>query len=180
MSSILLKKCDDQSNSTSFKLVVSAALQAKVVSPLFLQETMLIDFGNAFLEGLSGDFISFAVNTTKAGDGLLRGRPRGGLAILCRKAYSHLKSFPFPSDKKLQLVCLRCDDQEHFLVNLYMPVCSSENSLEFSLYLGKLVSFLSDKYTYVCFLGDFNANYSTKNIFSHELKAVIAKNDSAC
>ena len=75
---------------------------------IFQQETMLIDFDNAFLEGLSGEFVSFAVNATKAGDGLLRGWPRGRLAILCRKAYSHLISFPFPC--RLQPVCLRCDN----------------------------------------------------------------------
>ena len=133
---------------------------------IFLQETMLIDFDNAFLEGLSGDFVSFVVNATKAGDGLLRGRPRGGLAILCRKAYSHLISFPSPSDERLQPVSLHCDDQEYHFVNFYMPVCSSKNLHEFSLYLCKLVLFLSYKYTYVCFLGDFNANYSTETIFS--------------
>ena len=40
---------------------------------IFQQETMLIDFDNAFSEGLSGDFVSFTVNATKADDGLLRG-----------------------------------------------------------------------------------------------------------
>ena len=68
----------------------------------------------------------------------------------------------------------------NILVNVYMSVCSSENLHEFSLYLGKQVSFLSDKYIYVCFLGDFNAKYTTETIFNRELKAVIAKNDLVC
>ena len=33
---------------------------------------------------------------------------------------------------------------------------------------------------FVCFLGDFNANYSTETIFSCELKALIADNDCFC
>ena len=79
---------------------------------IFLEETMLIGFDNAFLEGLSGDSVYFAVNAMKARDGPLRGRPRGELAILYRKAYSHLISFSFPSDERLQPVCVSCNDQE--------------------------------------------------------------------
>ena len=82
---------------------------------LFLQETWLLKHELSLLNNISNDFYSKGISSVKQDEGVLRGRPHGGLAILWKKELKNCKvvnmfddrimAFELQSNNKKNTVC---------------------------------------------------------------------------
>jgi hypothetical protein len=90
-------------------------------------------------------------------DGILNGRPFGGLAVLWRKNLGPACQVELVDDCRLMMCKLYNGPYTTALLNVYLPCDNGSNLVDYNFYLSKVDSVL-DGFTYAAAIGDFNAN----------------------
>ena len=139
---------------------------------VFLQEHWLFPSDLPSLNDIHSDFMSFGTSSMNTNDGIVLGRPYGGVAVLWRKHLTpRVKPINFDDDRIVGLEC-HFDHVKMLLIGAYLPYNSEQNFEEFIFCLGKIRSIVDDfdsPYVYIC--GDFNADIEKQSSFGRELQA---------
>ena len=141
---------------TSISDVYELCKNYKIV---LLQEHWLPKQELSFLNSIHPEFISFGVSAFDYGNGLLRGRPYGGIAILVHKDLADKCKPEFYDDSRL--IGLKVMDQfsSFLVICCYLPYDNGENLHEYVAYLGKIYSIIDEwPYNKVIVGGDLNAH----------------------
>jgi len=142
---------------------------------LFLQETWLLKSELHMLSTLHPDFQSMGISAINEENGILCGRPFGGLAILWRKELEHIKVHDY-NDPRLLGLEVHSNHGKLMFINVYMPYQCADNSDLYLHYLGKLAALVHESDTSkIALLGDFNA--STNTAFGRELAEMCKTNN---
>ena len=141
-----------------------------------LQETWLMPHEITLPGSLSDNFQSFSSSSVSVEEGLLRGRPYGGLSFLWHKSLSQVVRIVQYDDNRLLGLMCNFGETSVLLLNVYLPTESANNFDEFMSYLGKIISIANEPdVDAICILGDFNASPGTA--FFRELEQICSEND---
>lgn len=143
---------------------VDLSILARSFDLICLQETWLmqneLSILNNIVPGMTGVGVS-AVNVT---DGILRGRPFGGVAILWQKSLKYTVALLKSGLDWLIAVTLADDNGVALtIVNVYLPCDGYANVDKYMDYLGKIQAFISDLDGPYILIGDFNCNPNDSN-----------------
>ena len=157
---------------TSLVEIIDLCLSFDII---LLQETWLLDFELPLLNNVHPDFYARGISSVKSNDGLLVGRPHGGLAILWRKSMGSDCTVVDYCDDRLMGLEISSHSSKVLLVNVYLPYCCNDNIDDYMFYLCKLDSIIESADTpYVFVVGDFNANVSLNdNVLSHKFGQML-------
>ena len=134
----------------------------------FLQEHWLRQDELNFLNDIHSDFIGQGVSAINSSDGLLQGRPYGGVAILWRKSIAKHITVQNYDDPRIIGCEIGKGDNIILFVNVYSPYQKCENRDDYVHHLGELSSIIENSNTaHISIVGDFNANVGT--YFEEEL-----------
>ena len=141
-----------------------------------LQETWLMPHEIMLPDALSEHFHSFSMSSVNVEDGLLRGRPYGGLSLLWNKRLSQIaRIVQYDDDRLLGLHCTINESSVLFL-NVYLPTECLNNYDLYMSYLGKIVSLANDpEIDVICVMGDLNASPNSTHFC--ELQNACSDND---
>ena len=141
-----------------------------------LQETWLMPHEITLPDSLSGNFHAFSTSSVNVGNGLLRGRPYGGLTFMWHKRLSKVARIVTYDDERLLGLLCSFNESSVLFLNVYLPTECSSNYDEFMCYLGKIISIVNDTdVDSVCILGDFNASPSSSHYC--ELQNICSEHD---
>ncbi|CAF4843312.1 unnamed protein product [Pieris macdunnoughi] len=133
-----------------------------------LQETWLLPSEISYLGSIEADFGYTGTSAMDTSEGMLRGRPYGGVALLWRRSvFNNVIVLPC-NNSRVCAIKIITSDRPIIVVCVYMPTDSQDNLPVFTDCLS-VVSAIVDEYGIesVYILGDFNAHpYS---IFYYEL-----------
>ena len=135
-----------------------------------LQETMLSNIDLPLLNQVHKDFFAKGLSAMDMEDGVLSGRPHGGLAILWRKSLTTSFKTVDMGDNRLLGLEVYFGSKKLLFINVYLPWCTTKHLDEFLHYLSQIDAFISTADTpYVYTLGDFNADpcMDTEGHISH-------------
>lgn len=137
---------------------------------VFLQEHWLFPADLCSLNSVHSDFMAFGVSSIDPSNGLLSGRPFGGVAVLWRKTLAPLVNpISFDDDRIIGLECC-INGLKLLLLGVYLPYNTKHNFDQYVYYLAKLKSIIDDHDSpHVCILGDFNADIIKQTEFGTEL-----------
>ena len=140
-------------------------------SVVLLQETWLLPHNLSTLNSVNAHFNVCSISAVDVGVNLV-GRPYGGVSIMWRKDLDSSCTIIRYGDPRLLGLCLKLEDREILLINVYLPYFAEYNRDEYLLYIGKILSIIEDAQTnHIFVVGDFNAK--TGGIFYQEwLKAL--------
>ena len=138
---------------------------------VFLQEHWLFPSDLPSLNNVHQDFMSFGISSLDPSNGLLLGRPFGGVAVLWKNSIAqYVKPITFDDDRIIGLECI-IDDLKILLLGVYLPYDTKKNFDQYVYYLAKLKSIVDDfDSPNVCILGDFNADILKLTDFGKELR----------
>ncbi len=140
---------------------------------VFLQETWLSPQEYHFLESIDNDFYVTCSSPMDVESEVLRGRPRGGCAILYRKSLAGCKSYVIPEcDSRAIALKVPIKGDTVLFINTYMPYERHDNIDDFIFYLSQIHSYIDNSgSSYSCIVGDFNANIrdNDNSKFTHEI-----------
>lgn len=138
---------------------------------VFLQETWLMENELTFLSKISDEYYAAGITSMDSSNGIVTGRPYGGMGILWRKSIgSHCNIIKYPNETRLMAIEFRARDYKVLFINAYLPYCCDENLTEFQFYLAKLKDIIeSYDSPYVVTMGDFNADTNSQQKFGGEL-----------
>lgn len=142
-----------------------------------LQETWLMPHDIAFLDTIHDQYSSVGTSAIDTSQGVLRGRPYGGVAILWNR--TELNNVEVIDDCKNSNVCaikFNVKNNICLCVSVYMPQNKIENVPDFTSILSLIQSIIIEhdvNFAYV--LGDFNADINT--LFFNELTNFCSDND---
>ena len=138
---------------------------------ILLQETWLCEFDLAILNTISEEHYVKGITSVNIHNGIINGRPHGGLAILWRKTLGNTtKPIVYEEEQRIMGLEIKGKDDTLLILNIYMPYCSSDNYEEFIAYLAKTNFFIESANTpTVMAIGDFNADLSRDQRFGKEL-----------
>ena len=101
-------------------------------------------------------------------NGIMSGRPYGGVAVLVRKSIRKECQVHMFDDSRLLGITVNTSDMPCYFLNVYMPYQCDSNYDLFVEYIGKISSIIEESVTSnVIILGDFNAAVDT--VFESEL-----------
>ena len=144
---------------------------------VFLQEHWLPPDDLPTLNNIHFDFVSFGLSSMNMSDGLIVGRPYGGVAVLFKRSLmSVVKPVVYDNSRMLGLEC-SVGNVKFLLLNTYLPCNSPDNFDSFIFYLGMIQAIIDDfDSPYVCVLGDFNSDIVKQTTFGKELKSFCDEN----
>ena len=160
-------------NCKSFKRNVNGIARLCNISDIvFVQEHWLFPSDLPLLNNVHQEFMSFGISSIDPSDGLLLGRPYGGVAVLWRNSLApFVKPLSFDDDRIIGLECL-LNGLKILLLGVYLPYDNKHNFDQYVYYLAKLRSIIEDfESPYVCILGDFNADIHRQTEFGRELQS---------
>ena len=135
---------------------------------IFLQETWLFKHELSILNNLHVQFGAFGCSAIDDSNGIVRGRPYGGLGVLIRKSFRPIANFHTYDDSRLLGITIKSDRESLYFFNTYLPYQCDDNYDVYVEYLGKIVSIVDESPTsHIMVLGDFNAAVDT--LFETEL-----------
>jgi exonuclease III len=146
---------------------------------VFLQETWLASDELSLLSNIHIDFYSKGTSAIDVTSGTLTGRPHGGVAILWRKTLLGVNVIDL-HDARLIGISVTCGNKQIALLNVYLPVDSSQNMDNFMFYLSKIGDFIDSHPTpYVAVIGDFNTNLlqNSHSVFRSHLLQYCQENN---
>ena len=140
---------------------------------IFLQETWLSEYELDILSSLHPDCYARGVSSMKADEGILVGRPFGGIAISWRKALASHVVVDVINDI-IMTANVKCGVQVFLAINVYMPYADrSEHSENYELFMSTLGDILTcadaSPTSYVVIIGEWNSNVSSPSIFGREM-----------
>ena len=101
-------------------------------------------------------------------NGIMSGRPYGGVAVLVRKSFRKECQVHTFDDSRLLGITVNTSDMPCYFLNVYMPYQCDDNYDLFVEYIGKISSIIEESVTSnLIVLGDFNAAVDT--VFESEL-----------
>ena len=128
------------------------------VDILLLQEHWLSKQQLHELKSIHMDFDSYGASPMDFSEGVLRGRPFGGVGILFRKCLASVFEI-VEEEERLLIVRVNTSYGALLLGTVYMPVDQVSNVDLFLFYLGKIQSHLEgEDLNYALIVGDFNAD----------------------
>ena len=111
---------------------------------VFLQEHWLFPSDLPSLNNVHKDFMSFGISSMDLSDGLILGRPFGGLAVLWKNNLApFVKPISFDDNRIIGLEC-KIDDLKILLLGVYLPYDTKKNFDQYVYYLAKLKSIVDD------------------------------------
>ena len=127
---------------------------------LLLQETWISKQNMGVLNNLSNEFYGTGVSPNDASSGIIKGRLKGGAAIMWRRCIDKYVNCNNHDLDWLTSVNLKINENDSLhIICVYLPYQCSENEDEFLGKLGILSSIINDSpIRNVIVLGDFNAN----------------------
>ena len=145
---------------------------------IFLQEHWLFPTDLPSLNMIHTDFMSFGISSMNVADGIVLGRPYGGVAVMWRKSLaSKVKPVLFDDDRIIGLECV-FDNIRLLLLGVYLPYNCNENFEDFLFSLGKIRTIMDEfDSPYVCVFGDFNADLEKQTSFGKELISFCQESD---
>ena len=147
---------------------------------VLLQETLQCKQDLGQLNSLSPLFQGTGVAVTDLSSGILRGRPRGGVAILWRRSLNKfVNEINFDLDWIAGISLNFPNENAVYIISVYLPCNSRENEDEFLEKLGILASIINDLDSpFVWVLGDFNAHLGPNpSKFGKYLSDLCLEND---
>ena len=110
------------------------------------------------LNNVHADFDNYSISAVDTEQGILVGRPYGGLSILYRKHLSVSGNIIHFDDSRLFGFNINCNNFKYLFVNVYLPYFSEENFAEYTMYIGKLEAIVNEyDVNGLIVMGDFNA-----------------------
>jgi len=137
---------------------------------IFLQETWLASDELQLLSTMHDQFYSQGVSAMDVRDGICRGRPYGGLAVMWRKSLGGCEVIDMPTPR---IMCLQIRNKDNAiaLFNIYMPCDGRENLDEYLHLLSFLSTAIEEReFTHIAMIGDFNTTIDANSCFGKELK----------
>lgn len=151
----------------------------KSADVIALQETWLLPHDIPILGDVHDDFAYTGVSAVDTSEGVLRGRPYGGVAILWRKSVFRDVSVIKCSNNRVVAVKVQLYDRSFILCSVYMPTDSIQNLPDFTDCLGILRAIIeSGDSEAIYVLGDFNAHPG--ELFDVELANFCTENEWFC
>ena len=147
---------------------------------ILIQETMLCKQDLGSLNSLSNNFFGTGVAVTDLSSCILKGRPKGGVAILYRKSICNfVNEINFGFDWITGISLNLPNENVFYIITVYLPYNSHENEDEFLEKLGILISVINDiDSPYIWVLGDFNAHIGeSPTNFGNHLSKACEEND---
>ncbi|XP_028168859.1 uncharacterized protein LOC114358896 [Ostrinia furnacalis] len=133
-----------------------------------LQETWLLPHDIAYIAGIHPEFDCYSKSAVNTGDGLLRGRPYGGVAIMWRKSLFTSVSIVQCNSVRLAAIKTVVNDRTTLFISVYMPCDTWDNLIEFTSCLSEINALIEcNNIDSVFILGDFNAHPS--ELFFNEM-----------
>ena len=135
---------------------------------IFLQENWLFKYDLSILCNLHPLFKGFGCSAIDESNGIIQGRPYGGLGILIRKTIRSFAQFHSYNDSRLLGVSTTLDSQHLYFLSTYLPYQSDDNFDLYLEYIGKISALIDECHSSnIMILGDFNAAVGT--LFESEL-----------
>ena len=124
---------------------------------ILLQETWLAKQQLHSLSSIHDDFLFVGTSCMDLEDGVMTGRPHGGIAVLWRKS---LTAYPVSNvDKSIVGINIKCQNNSIVIINVYLPFNSPSNVQAYLKYLGALqILCEAQQSSNLCIVVDFNAN----------------------
>ena len=139
---------------------------------IFLQEHWLRPDELHLLNTIHPDFIGNGVSAMNISNGILLGRPFGGVCVIWRRSLSsHITVMKY-DDSRIIGCKFSSDGIDKVYLNVYLPYQCDDNHDEYLCYLGKLTSIIDEMSTsHICIVGDFNAKKGS--LFETELSCFV-------
>lgn len=126
---------------------------------VLLQEIWLTELDIPIISQVSPDFYYKATSAMDMQNGLLIGRPYGGVAIMWRKSFGATANAICYDDSRILGLEFTAKNTKLLILNTYLPCSSCDHLDEFIFYLNKLDSIISTADTHLCMImGDLNAD----------------------
>ena len=123
---------------------------------IFLQETWLFKHELSILHNLHVQFEAFGCSAIDDSNGIVRGRPYGGLGMLIRKSFRPIANFHTYEDSRLLEITIKSDTESLYFLNTYLPYQCDDNYDVYVEYLGKIASIVDESPTsHIMVLGNF-------------------------
>ena len=138
---------------------------------VLLQETWLLPQNLCTLHEIHDSFYGDGISAVKTDEGILVGRPHGGLAVLWRKSLNaQLQVVKYDDEDRLMGIVVKSQRKVYHFLNVYLPYECKENVHDFTNYLCKMHTiFMNNNTEYNLAVGDFNANITRDSLFGLQL-----------
>lgn len=151
---------------------------------LFLQETWLLNDSLYILNEIHDDYLAFGISGVQEKEGIMRGRPYGGVAILWHKSYNNYIERISTENLISKRVCgiwFDAPNVKFSLINAYPPCDNFLKNSVCDVFLDTLNDVgllleISNGYP-VIFGGDLNVDFSRQNAHDLFLKQFMQEND---
>lgn len=145
-----------------------------------IQESWYLRQDLTILNSLFDNYLGSGVSSCDASEGLISGRPSGGVAIFWRKSLDiAIKVINIGLDW-CNAIELSSDEKKLVIYNVYLPYQCHDNNVEYQQKIGELSALIQEQDT-TCYvvIGDFNANLNDVNnsLFAKHLLNFSADND---
>jgi exonuclease III len=141
-----------------------------------LQETWLFKHDLPISLSRDGCVHSFSISSINSEEGILRGRPYGGLTFLWSERVSPYVKIEQYNDDRMLGLSLRIEGMSILFINVYFPYAAHHNEELVLAYNGKLEGILrGSNHDHVCVMGDFNCHPGSRT-FS-EWQILLADNE---
>lgn len=151
-------------------------IQADIIA---LQETWLLPHDLPFMQTIHSDFgcaVKSSVDTSK---GVLRGRPYGGVALLCNESKLSLVTIVECQSDRIVGIRVQLAGSDFLIFSVYMPTDDVDNLSEFTTCMAMMNAIRDDiDIPAMYILGDFNAHPSA--CFGQELFSFCEEQDWVC
>ena len=129
---------------------------------IFLQEIWLFKYDLSILCNLQPLFEGFRWCAIDKSNGIIQGRPYGGLGILIRKTIRPFAQFHSYNDSRLLGVSITLDSQHIYFLSIYLPYQCDDNFDLYLEYIGKISALIDECHSSnITILGDFNPAVGT-------------------
>ncbi|CAG4954359.1 unnamed protein product [Colias eurytheme] len=145
------------------------------------RETWLMPHDLGFLSEIDEDFLYHGISGVNASEGILKGRPYGGVALLWRKNLFQQTNIIDTAEENSRVVAIKFKINNLFFIamSVYMPCDCSDNLTEFTSTLSAMSAVVeSCDVQMVYMLGDYNAH--PDSLFGRELGAFCEEMDWRC
>ena len=124
-----------------------------------------------FLIWFHDSFYGDGISAVKTDEGILVGRPHGGLAVLWRKSLNaQLQVVKYDDEDRVMGIVVKSQRKVYHFLNVYLPYECKENVHDFTNYLCKMHTiFMNNNTVYNLAVGDFNANITRDSLFGLQL-----------
>ena len=146
---------------------------------IFLQEIWLFQHELPLLSNICSDFEGFGTTAMDISNGIMSGRPYGGVAVIVRKSIQKECQVHTFDDSRLLGITVNTSDMPCYFLNVYMPYQCDDNYDLFVEYIGKISSIIEESVnSNLIVLGDFNVAVDT--VFESELLKNVQITSVSC